>query len=151
MSSRRCCTSGPPEIVFFTDRDLGHQFPAILREAGLRVERHTDHCAPTSSDEKWLQLVAARGWVGVTHDARIRYKPNELAAVITHRITLLVVAGHAPHAELARSFVTTAPQISRFLARYRPPLIGKVYRPSPNERQRNPKTRGRVELWYPKP
>jgi hypothetical protein len=26
--------------VFFTDRDLGKQFPGILRSAGLTVERH---------------------------------------------------------------------------------------------------------------
>ena len=51
----RFCTNGPPEIVFFTDRDLGHQFPAILRDAGLRVERHTDHCPPNCPDEEWLK------------------------------------------------------------------------------------------------
>jgi hypothetical protein len=26
--------------IFFTDRDLGKQFPAILSSAGLAVERH---------------------------------------------------------------------------------------------------------------
>jgi hypothetical protein len=30
-------------VVFFTDRDLGTQFPAILSAAGLRVEKHADH------------------------------------------------------------------------------------------------------------
>jgi hypothetical protein len=148
--SRRCCTSEQPEIVFFTDRDLGHQFPAILRESGLRVERHADHCDPDCSDEDWLKVVASQGWVAVTHDARIRYKPNELAAVVGHRVALLVVIGHAPHPELAQSFVATAPQISRFLAEYRPPVIGKVYRPSPKERHQDPNASGRVELWYPK-
>jgi len=29
-------------VVFFTDRDLGLQFPAILRDAGIHVERHAD-------------------------------------------------------------------------------------------------------------
>lgn len=28
--------------VFFTDRDLGKQFPAILRTAGILVEAHGD-------------------------------------------------------------------------------------------------------------
>jgi hypothetical protein len=32
----------PHEIVYFTDRDLGHQFPEMLRAAGPRVERHDD-------------------------------------------------------------------------------------------------------------
>jgi hypothetical protein len=87
-SRRRCSTNEPPEITFFTDRDLGLRFPEILREAGLRVERHADHFAPTCPDEEWLRAIAARGWVAVTHDARIRYKPNELAAVIAHDVTL---------------------------------------------------------------
>lgn len=36
-----------------------------------------------------------------THDGRIRYKPNELAAVVEHRVALLVMIGHAPYAKLA--------------------------------------------------
>lgn len=61
--------------VFFTDRDLGKQFPARLREAGLQVERHADHFQPATPDEVWLPEVGRRGWVVLTHDERIRYKP----------------------------------------------------------------------------
>ena len=42
-----------------------------------------------------------RGWVTITHDRRIRYKPNELAAVSRYRVPLLVVVGRAPYPELA--------------------------------------------------
>lgn len=35
--------------VFFTDRDLGEQFPEILAAAGLNVERHADHFPPLDS------------------------------------------------------------------------------------------------------
>jgi hypothetical protein len=95
-------------------------------------------------------VVSAHGWVAVTHDARIRYKPNELAAVVAHRVALLVVVGQAPYAELAQSFVATARQITKFLAEHTAPVIGKVYRASPKEREQNPNASGRVELWYPK-
>jgi hypothetical protein len=37
--------------IFFTDRDLGKQFPAILSSAGFEVERHADLFAPDGSDE----------------------------------------------------------------------------------------------------
>lgn len=70
--------------VFFTDRDLGKRFPEILSAAGLQVERHADHFAPDASDEEWLALVGSRGWVAVSHDRRIRYKPYELGAVLRH-------------------------------------------------------------------
>lgn len=64
-----------------------------------------------------------------THDRRIRYKPNELAALIEHRVGLLVVIGTAPFAQLARSFVATRHRIEAFLQEHDPPFIAKVYRP----------------------
>ena len=79
----------PP--VFFTDRDLGKRFPEILRAAGLTVERHADHFAHDCPDEDWLQSVGRRGWIAITHDSRIRYKPNELAGAM---ITCMTVAKH---------------------------------------------------------
>lgn len=86
-------------LVFFTDRDLGNRFPDILTSAGFRVERHRDHFAPTCPDEDWLRVVGSNDWVAVSHDRRIRYKPNELAAVVRHRVRLLVVVVSYPCSE----------------------------------------------------
>src|ERR1700730_1405935 len=88
--------------------------------------------------------------VAVTHDSRIRYKPNELEAVIRNRGRLLLVVGKVPFAALARNFVATVPRIDRFLARHGPPLIAKVYRPSPSILRINADTPGEVSLWYPR-
>lgn len=135
-------------FVYFTDRDLGLRFPEILRSAGLTVERHGDHFAPDTPDEAWLAEIGARGWIALTHDRRIRYKPNELDAVMRHRVALLVIIGAAPYPDLARDFVATLPRIERFLGRHAPPFIAKVYRPSPAEVARRGIARGRIELWY---
>jgi hypothetical protein len=135
--------------VFFTDRDLGKRFPDILRSAGLTVERHADHFAPDCSDETWLAQVGKSGWIAITHDGRIRYKPNELAAVMHHRVALLVVVGRAPYPQLAQSFVATRDRISSFLERHDPPFIAKVYRPSMSESAANPDAPGSVALWHP--
>lgn len=94
--------SGRLEHVYFTDRDLGKRFPEILRAGGLNVERHADHFAPATSDAIWLQEVGKRGWIALTHDQRIRYKPNERDAVIRHGVALLVVVGKAPFPDLAQ-------------------------------------------------
>jgi hypothetical protein len=134
--------------VFFTDRDLGTRFPAILRSAGLRVERHADHFPPDASDEIWLAAVGANSWIALTHDRRIRYKPNERAAVVRHRVALLVVVGHAPYQELADAFVATSTRIESFLNRHEPPFIAKVFRPTPAELRRRPAAPGRVDLWF---
>lgn len=135
--------------VYFTDRDLGKQFPARLREAGLQIERHVDHFAPAAPDAEWLKIVGQRGWVVVTHDGNIRYKANELAAVVQHGVALLVVIGHAPYPQLAEHFVHTLPRIDAFLAVHEPPFIAKVYRPTPKEVLKHARAPGSVSLWYP--
>jgi hypothetical protein len=138
-------------LIFFTDRDLGNAFPSLLAQGGLEVQRHAQHFPPESSDEDWLRVVGERGWVAVTRDTRIRYKPNELGAVVRHRVALLVLVGKAPHAELARGFLRTLPRITRFLQRHERPFIAKVHRPNPREVARRPEAPGSVSLWYPKP
>lgn len=139
-------------VAFFTDRDLGKMFPTILRDAELRVECHADHFRPDATDEEWLAETARRGWVAVTHDRRIRYKPNELAAVIRHNAALLVVIGAAPYSDLARSFVATVPKIVAFLETQARPFIAKVYRMSSSKASTSSAPgAGEVQLWYPDP
>ncbi len=127
-------------LVYFTDRDLGLKFPDILRNAGLIVERHADHFRPQCPDEEWLSAVAKHSWVALTHDARIRYKPNELAAVIAHNARLLVIVGKAPFPDLATSFVQTHTAIVRFVERHQPPFIGSVLRGSGRTREKPGRT-----------
>jgi hypothetical protein len=136
--------------VYFTDRDLGKQFGGILRSGGLTVELHADHFAHDSPDEVWLAEVGRRGWIALTHDGRIRYKPTEREAVMRHGVALLVIVGKAPFPELARAFVTTLPRIETFLAGHDPPFIAKVYRPPPGDATGSAASPGRIELWYPR-
>ena len=97
-----------------------------------------------------MERVGAEGWVAVTHDRRIRYKPNERDAVSRYRVGLLVVIGNAPFGMLAANFVATQAKIDTFIEDREQPFIAKVYRPSPAELARNPAASGRVELWYPR-
>lgn len=135
--------------VYFTDRDLGKRFPEILTAAGLTVERHHELFPPDAPDEQWLEHCGRNGRIAITHNQRIRYTPNELAAVVQHRVALLVVVGKVPLAELAHSFVSTRSKIEEFLAARTPPYIAKVYRPTPAELARDPGSPGSIALWYP--
>ena len=116
--------------IYFTDRDLGKQFPRILANAGISVERHGDLFPPDGSDEQWLEYCGRQGRVDITHNSRIRYVPNELAAVIRFKVQLLVVVGKAPTAELAHNFVRTQHRIEAGLDGQTAPVILKVYRAS---------------------
>jgi hypothetical protein len=137
-------------FVFFTDRDLGNRFPDTLASAGLQVERHREHFRPDCPDDEWLAEVGLKGWIALTRDTRIRYKPNELAAVVRHRVRLLVLVGKASFPDLARNFVDTAPKIFHFLGEHQAPLIAKIYRSSPTILAKDPHAPGEVVRWYPK-
>lgn len=136
--------------IWFTDRDLGKQFPQILADAGLVVERHGELFPPDGSDEQWLQHCGSASRVAITHNSRIRYVPNELAAVQRFRVQLVVVVGKAPNAELARNFVRTVGRIESMIEAHPPPVILKVYRATPAELAQSPTAPGRVEVWFPR-
>lgn len=136
-------------IVYFTDRDLGKHFPEILVSGGLDVRRHPDHFPPDCPDEDWLKAVGEKGWVAVTRDRRIRYKPNELEAVKKHGVVLLVVIGKTPYPVLAKNFLDTATKIEHFLSGKAAPLIAKIYRPAPADLLEDPTAPGSIKLWYP--
>jgi PIN like domain len=135
--------------IFFTDRDLGKQFPAILSSAGLAVERHADLFAPDGSDEQWLEYCGRNQRIAISHNLRIRYTPNELAAVMRHGVALLIVIGDCRLAGLASNFVNSMQRIEVFVATHQPPYIAKVYRASPADLARNPTAKGAISLWYP--
>lgn len=135
--------------VYFTDRNLGKQFPDILEAYGLTVERHHTLFPPDGSDEQWLAHCGNHGRIAVTHDQRIRYKINEREAVMIHGVAMLVLIGKLPFAKLAQNFVTTLVKIEKFLDDREPPFIAKVYCPSPKILSINPAASGAVSLWYP--
>lgn len=137
--------------VFFTDRDLGKQFPALLRNAGISVERHSDHFPDDAKDEEWIVEVGKRDWVVLTHDKRIRYKPNELAAVRAAGIAMFVLSGKTAHSVLAANFINTIDRIHAFLSKYDRPFIAKVYLPTMSEQRQRSNVSGRVEMWAADP
>jgi hypothetical protein len=80
----------PAELpTLFIDRSLGRvKVPRLLRSAGLRLVTLAEHYGipqdETVEDVTWLKEVAARGWVAVGKDERIRRRPAERAAVRRH-------------------------------------------------------------------
>ena len=74
----------------FLDRSLGRiVVPSLLRAAGLRLTTLAEHYGIPAdeavSDEEWLRLAGARGWVVFMKDARVRYNVAEREAVKAHR------------------------------------------------------------------
>ncbi|MGH8866324.1 MAG: hypothetical protein ACREVZ_17055 [Burkholderiales bacterium] len=122
--------NGQHEIVYFTDRDLGHRFPEKLRAAGLRVERHDDHFDQLTADIKWIAEVGRRGWVAVTRDARIRYSPLALETLMSSGARLFVIVGRLTTDEAAAVFLQQRKRVERLLRKESRPFIGKIRRDS---------------------
>ena len=121
--------SSPPDPVFFTDRDLGKQFPAALRAHGLVVETHDDHFGQQTPDEVWLAAVAKRNWIVLTRDKRIRYSPVALSAALgAEARVLILVAKNLTHARLAEVFIDSLPRVRRLLGGQQEAFVGKIRR-----------------------
>lgn len=115
--------------VFFTDRDLGRQFPDQLRSHGLIIERHDEHFGPTVEDRVWLREVAERGWVAITRDARIRYSPLALDALMSAGARLFVIVGKMKTSlEAADLFIESLPGVMKVCESEAPPFIAKIRR-----------------------
>ena len=99
---------------------VGYRGAAEGNDLSRYAGRHADHFAHDTPDAEWLSVIGQKGWIVITHDERIRYKANELAAVIQHRIPMLLVVGHAPYSQLAENFVRAIPRIEAFVAAHRP-------------------------------
>lgn len=146
MSRRPYSASAvPPETpVFFADRNLGKTIWEGLWRGGFQIERHKDHFVHDSPDAEWLVEVGRRGWYVLTLDRKIRYRPNEKAAVLAAGVGLFILVGRtATHAELARNFVATKSRLYDFIQTHQRPFIARIYR---GDRQGAP---GRIEQFLP--
>lgn len=118
--------SGLPERpTLFIDRSLGRrQVAEALRAAGANVEVHDAHFPPDSTDEAWLKAVGAKGWIVLTKDRRIRYRPNEKSALKEANVVAVVlIAGNLIGPEMADLFVKTLRKIERIAGSATPPAM----------------------------
>src|SRR5438876_11762880 len=101
----------PDRFVFFTDANLGRRVvPDALRAAGEEVKVHDD-CFPAGTfDSVWLREVGKKGWVILTKDSRIRYRRNEMEALLSSGArSFVLVSRNLPGTEMAKIFVRALP------------------------------------------
>jgi hypothetical protein len=125
--------------VFFVDRSLdGKIVPTKLREAGWKVEHHDDHFSDNTPDTTWISEAGRHGWIILTADERIRYKPAEKAALLDSGTLTFLLASRKglTGVEMADAFLSVEVSIINAIAKQRPPAIFKVYA-----------VERRVELW----
>ena len=128
-------TNWPLDIVFFSDENLGRQaFPSPLLDAGVPLHVFHTIFASGIADTDWIPVVAQHGWIALTTDARLRYKPSERDAIMEANLGVIVLVSGNTHLEKATIFLQSRNRIVNFIRRHEPPFIARLYH-------------NRIELW----
>lgn len=120
----------PEPIVFFTDENLGrHTVPEAIRRAGEKVIAFHERFASGTKDEVWLGKVGANGWALLTKDSRIRYRRNEMQALLSSKgRSFVLVSSNLPGVEIAEIFVKALGRMKKLCRKQRPPFIAHVHK-----------------------
>ena len=113
MRSKKQSAAKPPDgTVFFLDRSLGVEpIRTELIKSGLKVEIHDEHFARDEEDRVWLRMAGERGWVVLTKDQKLRYRPLEIAALRASSARVFVLtAGNLRGIEIAAVFLEALPR-----------------------------------------
>lgn len=96
--------------LFFVDRSLGRiRLPSILRAHDWSLVTMAEHYGERAGqgviDTEWLQLAGENRWPVLAKDERIRYRPAERAAILTHGVrAFYLTSGNLTASEMAESF-----------------------------------------------
>ena len=117
-------------IVFFTDENLGrHVLSQTLRTAGEQVIAFHERFASGTKDPVWLPVIGRNGWILLTKDSRIRYRRNEMQALLSSGArSFVLVSSNLPGSEMAEIFVKALPAMKRMCAQQPAPFIAHVWR-----------------------
>lgn len=108
--------AGLPHV--FIDRSLGRiAVPRLLRDAGLRLTTLAEHYGIPQdediADVTWIEDTARLGWIVFMKDARIRYRPAEQEAVLTHHARCFYITRQdLPGAAMAQWLLSNLPAIT---------------------------------------
>jgi hypothetical protein len=129
-SKKRFAAKPPKGTVFFIDRSLGIEpIRTELIKAGLSVQIHDEYFPRDEEDRVWLRDVGERGWVVLTKDQRLRYRPLEKAALKASKARVFVLtAGNLRGIEIAAVFVAALPRIRAVLRSVPGPFVARVSR-----------------------
>jgi hypothetical protein len=101
--------------------------PARLRELGWAVEAHDDHFAPATKDTELFGALASKGWVFLTQDAKIRYRPAETKAFRDAGLAVfVVVSGNLTWEQTVEVLVRARKRMEKKAASLKRPFVCRV-------------------------
>lgn len=130
QSDASCSAKPPEEPVYFLDRSVGClQIPEAFRKAGIKFILHDDHFLSDAKDEEWLSKAGKHGWVVLTMDDKIRYRPLERMALMGAGVAAFIFTSRNIKAsETASILIRCQPEIKRIIKKTKRPFIARITR-----------------------
>src|SRR5689334_1139140 len=133
MSAKQSDTSTPPRDpppVLLLDENLSSADIAMwLRKfhGEWKIELHTDHFPRGLPDVEVIRECADRGWTLVSCDDRIRYVPQNKAAVFKHRVRVFMFGkGNYQGVEYAAALVVGRGQVINAIRKTSGPFLARI-------------------------
>lgn len=106
---------------------MGRAVGRRLAEEGIRIAFHDDHFPQGTPDTEWLRDVGRRGWIVLTKDTRIRYRPNEKQALLGAGVRAFAFAsGNLSGAQMSDAIVKALPKMLKLLATHRRAFVARI-------------------------
>jgi len=114
-------------VKFLLDENLSGKVAKALHDLGEDVHHVTEFLDEGAKDEEVLKYAGNHHYFIITRDERIRYKPNEKAAIREHGVGVFLLAGKKKTAlELARQLIWNWPKIVECAQKTRKPFIRRI-------------------------
>jgi hypothetical protein len=112
-------------LTFFFDENIPLGIVVALRALNHHVAHAYEHGMKGALDPAVFEFVAAKGWVLVTRDKKIRRKPHERFAYLAAGIGIFIYTGSAERTldEQMVHILRTMPEIEKLANRTGPPYI----------------------------
>jgi uncharacterized protein with PIN domain len=123
-------------MKFFIDNNLSPQLAKGMAGFGEDVVHLTDHFSPDAKDEDWLRTVGTNGWILITRDERIRWRPVESEALKKYRVAAFFLGGkNRTRCQLIQQLVRNWDRFKEVTAKEHRPF---AFRVRPNGRKLDP-------------
>jgi len=114
-------------VTFFVDNNLSAQLAEGMKAFGEPVVHLKQLFDPDEDDDVWLAHIGAEGMILITRDERIRFRPNELAALRDNRVGAFFLGGkNRSRCELIQQLIRNWPRMKELAEKTRRPFAFRI-------------------------
>lgn len=112
---------------FFLDNNLSPGLAEGMKAFGEDVVHITEIFADDTDDPDWLPHIGSEGWILITRDKRIRYRPAEWTALKEHGVGAFFMGGkQRSRCQLIQQLVRNWPRMKELAGKTQLPFSFQV-------------------------